>query len=95
MIEDDELVQLLKESAKIGGRDKEQDLFMFINDQGNAVDIKAEHINQYIDENTEEGEKFTAKNFRTWAASWKTGSRLAALSNASKKDFQTLPKLFA
>ena len=95
MIEDDELVQLLKESAKIGGRDKEQDLFMFTNDQGNAVDIKAEHINQYIDENTEEGEKFTAKNFRTWAASWKTGSRLAAVSNASKKDLQTLPKLFA
>ena len=68
---------------------------MFTNDRGNAVDIKAEHINQYIDENTEEGEKFTAKNFRTWAASWKTGSRLAAVSNASKKDLQTLPKLFA
>jgi len=44
---------------------------------GNDFDIKANHINEYLDAITAENEKVTAKDFRTWAATWKTASRLS------------------
>ena len=37
--------------------------------------------------------KYTAKDFRTWAASWKTGARLAMVSEASEKEISQLPEL--
>ena len=41
--------------------------------------MKADHINSYIREVT--GKSYTAKDFRTWAATWKCGSRLAKVAN--------------
>tara|TARA_Y100000588_G_scaffold380681_1_gene464981 strand:+ start:834 stop:2009 length:1176 start_codon:yes stop_codon:yes gene_type:complete len=77
-IEDDSLVQMILETKKLGDEDDEQDLFYYHNlETGNHNDLKAEHINSYIREVT--GESFTAKDFRTWAATWKCGSRLAHL----------------
>ncbi|MBO58021.1 MAG: hypothetical protein CMA77_03385 [Euryarchaeota archaeon] len=77
-IEDDSLVQMILETKKLGDEDDEQDLFYYHNlETGNHNDLKAEHINSYIREVT--GESFTAKDFRTWAATWKCGSRLANL----------------
>ena len=86
-----EISKLIEDSAKIGGKDKEQDLFRYIDENGNDFDIKAEHINEYLDQKMEN--KYTAKDFRTWAASWKTGARLAMVSEASEKEISQLPEL--
>ena len=86
-----EISKLIEESAKIGGKDKEQDLFRYLDENGNDFDIKAEHINEYLNQKMEN--KYTAKDFRTWAASWKTGARLAMVSEASEKEISELPEL--
>ena len=86
-----EISKLIEDSAKIGGKDKEQDLFRYVDENGNDFDIKPEHINEYHDQKMEN--KYTAKDFRTWAASWKTGARLAMVSEASEKEISQLPEL--
>ena len=86
-----EISKLIEDSAKIGGKDKEQDLFRYVDENGNDFDIKAEHINEYLDQKMEN--KYTAKDFRTWAASWKTGARLAMVSEATEKEISELPEL--
>ncbi len=75
-IEDDHLVDLILRTNRLGVKDA--DLFMYISDAGNEVDLKAEHINQYI--RSASGEGFTAKNFRTWGATYRCAERLAFLS---------------
>ena len=59
-IEDDHLVDLILKTNRLGAKDA--DLFMYISEAGNEVDLKAEHINQYI--RASSGMGFTAKNFR-------------------------------
>lgn len=88
LIEDDNLAKMIEDSGKIGGKDRKQDLFRYVADSGRDFDIKAEHINHYIEEAT--GEHYTAKNFRTWAASWKTGARLALICEASEEEIREL-----
>ena len=69
-------MEMILETKKLGDEDDEQDLFYYHNvETDNHNDLKAEHINSYIREVT--GESYTAKDFRTWAATWKCGSRLA------------------
>ena len=76
-IEDDGLVDLILKTNRLGAKDA--DLFMYISEAGNEVDLKAEHINQYIRDSS--GMGFTAKNFRTWAATSRCAERLAFLSS--------------
>ena len=76
-IEDDHLVDLILKTNRLGAKDA--DLFMYISEAGNEVDLKAEHINQYIRDYR--GMGFTAKNFRTWAATSRCAERLAFLSS--------------
>ena len=76
-IEDDHLVDLILKTNRLGAKDA--DLFMYISEAGNEVDLKAEHINQYI--RAASGMGFTAKNFRTWAATSRCAERLAFLSS--------------
>ncbi len=75
-IEDDHLVDLILRTNRLGVKDA--DLFMYISESGNEVDLKAEHINQYI--RATSGEGFTAKNFRTWGATYRCAERLAFLA---------------
>lgn len=100
-IEDDHLVDLILRTNRLGAKDA--DLFMYISEAGNEVDLKAEHINQYIRETS--GEGFTAKNFRTWAATSACAERLAFLSEvqdepsmrawvASLPDVESITKLW-
>ena len=86
-----EISKLIEDSAKVGGKDKEQDLFRYVDDNGKDYDVKAEHINDYLDKHMEN--RYTAKDFRTWAASWKTAARLAMVSEATEADMSLLPKL--
>jgi DNA topoisomerase I len=44
---------------------RRSEVFKFQNDDGEFVDIKRRHINEYIKEVM--GERFSAKDFRTWA----------------------------
>lgn len=83
LIEDDNIVDHLLETRKLGSRGKDTDLFHFVNPEtGNENDLKAEHINQYIQDAT--GESYTAKDFRTWAATWKCAYRLAFIDNDTR-----------
>jgi DNA topoisomerase-1 len=93
-IEDDHLVDLILKTNRLGSKDA--DLFMYISEAGNEVDLKAEHINQYI--RATSGEGFTAKNFRTWAATSRCAERLAFLSahrtqQEMKRWMKSLPRV--
>ena len=85
------MAKLIEESGKIGGKEKTQDLFRYLDDNGNDYDVKAEHINDYLERNMDH--RYTAKDFRTWAASWKTAARLAMVSDATESQIMKLPKL--
>jgi DNA topoisomerase I len=75
---EDDLALMIEESGAVGSnKSKNRDLFRYEDDNGNDFDIKANHVNEYLDAATPHGEKVTAKDFRTWAATWKTASRLA------------------
>ena len=94
VIEDDKLANLIEDSGKVGGKKKSQDLFRYIDENGKDFDIKADHINKSI-ATVFEGLGFTAKDFRTWAASWKTGARLALVAEASEAEISKLHKIMA
>ena len=101
LIEDDQLATLIKESGEVGGQDEEEDLFRYRDEDENDHDIKGDHINRYLEaamaggDDDEAPVSYTAKAFRTWAASWKTGARLALVAEASDEEITALPDLFA
>jgi len=74
---EDDLALLIEASGKVGGRSKKQDLFRYEDGNGRDFDIKSNHINEYLDACGKAKKKVTAKDFRTWAATWKTAHRLA------------------
>ena len=74
---EDDLALLIKASGEVGGKKKNQDLFRYEDKNGNDFDIKSNHINEYLDDITSAHDKVTAKDFRTWAATWKTAYRLS------------------
>lgn len=74
---EDDLAELIQASGEVGGKKKTQDLFRYLDKNGNDFDIKSNHINEYLDAITADHEKVTAKDFRTWAATWKTAFRLS------------------
>ncbi len=74
---EDELARLIEQSGKIGSRQSHKDLFRYEDSHGNDFDIKSNHINEYLDDITSGRGKVTAKDFRTWAATWKTAFRLS------------------
>ena len=73
---EDDLALLIDASGAVGGRKKTQDLFRYEDRNGRDFDIKSHHINDYLDAITAKFGKVTAKDFRTWAATWKMASRL-------------------
>ncbi len=75
---EDDLVALIIASGKVGGTSKKQDLFRYEDDSGADHDVKSHHINEYLDAITKRAARVTAKDFRTWAATWKTAHRLSA-----------------
>ena len=74
---EDDLAILIEKSGAVGGRKKSHDLFRYEDKNGSDFDIKSNHINEYLDEVTSKYGKVTAKDFRTWAATWKTAFRLS------------------
>jgi DNA topoisomerase-1 len=72
---EDELVALIIASGKVGGVHAKQDLFRYEDGRGDDHDVKSNHINEYLDGITKH--QVTAKDFRTWAATWKAAHRLS------------------
>src|SRR5205823_5929531 len=59
-----------------------QDLFQYLDDDGEVRDVTSQDVNDYLREIT--GEDFTAKDFRTWA-----GTVLAAIALNTVGAFET------
>ena len=82
-INDEEIVDLpaLIMMCKDAKKGKSDDLFLYFDENGNTNDVKAYHVNEYLQKVS--GEKYTAKDFRTWG-----GTKLAAksLTDFKKKD---------
>ena len=83
IVDDDEVPDLaaIAMMCKDAKKGKDDDLFLFFDENGNEQDVKAYHVNEYIQEIS--GETFTAKDFRTWG-----GTKLAAekIIEFKKKD---------
>lgn len=74
---EDDLAMMIADSGSIGNQSKNVDLFKYEDGNGVVYDIKSHHVNEYLDNITPPDHKVTAKDFRTWAATWKSASRLA------------------
>ena len=59
-----------------------QDLFQYVDDEGEVRDITSQDVNDYLREIS--GENFTAKDFRTWA-----GTVLTAMALKTQEKFET------
>jgi len=59
-----------------------QDLFQYVNDEGEVRDITSQDVNDYLREIT--NENFTAKDFRTWA-----GTVMTAIALNAQGGFET------
>ena len=59
-----------------------QDLFQYVDDDGEIRDITSQDVNDYLREIT--GEDFSAKDFRTWA-----GTVLTAIALTAQEKFET------
>jgi DNA topoisomerase-1 len=78
-LKDRRVARVVKELLKVPGRE----VFKFQNGDGEFVDVRRRHINNYIKEVM--GESFSAKDFRTWAGTLICASALArAASEASE-----------
>jgi DNA topoisomerase I len=70
-LRDAKLARLVKRCQDLPG----QELFQYVDDDGEVRDVGSEDVNDYLREIT--GQEFTAKDFRTWA-----GTVMAALALA-------------
>lgn len=77
-IENRKLARIVKQCRDLPG----YELFGYVDENGNAVDVTSTDINAYLREIT--GEAFTAKDFRTWA-----GTVLAARALQEFEKFST------
>jgi DNA topoisomerase-1 len=60
-LRDRQVARVIRAMLKVPGKE----VFKYQNGDGNYVDVKRRHINEYIKEVM--GENFSAKDFRTWA----------------------------
>ncbi len=78
-LENKQLARIVKKCQDLPG----EELFQFINDDGEVQDIKSTDVNIYLKEIT--GEDFSAKDFRTWA-----GTVLAARELKQTSPFENM-----
>ena len=62
---DPKLSKIIKRCQDLPG----EELFAYVNDKGEPVDITSTHVNDYLKQIT--GEDFTAKDLRTWGGTCK------------------------
>ncbi len=76
-VSDRRLARIVKKVQELPG----QEIFGYLDENGEARDIKSQDVNEYLKEIT--GEDFTAKDFRTWA-----GTVLAAVALNAVEAFE-------
>lgn len=72
-ITDPKVAAIVKQCEELPG----QELFKYLDDENGRHDITSDHVNEYLQEVT--GQPFTAKDFRTWAATSQALDLLGAL----------------
>jgi len=77
-VNDRRIAKIVRKLQDLSG----QELFQYIDDEGELRDVTSQDVNGYLREIT--GEDFTAKDFRTWA-----GTVLVALALNVQENFQT------
>jgi len=77
-LDDAKLARIVRRCRELPG----QDLFQYVDDDGEVRDLGSEDVNEYLREIT--GQEFTAKDFRTW-----TGTVMAALALHEFRPFRS------
>ena len=77
-VQDRRLARIVKECQDLPG----QELFQYLDDEGQVRDVGSDDVNEYLKEVA--GDDFTAKDFRTWA-----GTVLAALALKEFEEFDS------
>jgi DNA topoisomerase-1 len=70
-ITDRRVAQTIRELLRL----RNEEVFAFVDEGGSVVDVKRQHINRYVKEVM--GERFSAKDFRTWAGTLTCATALA------------------
>jgi DNA topoisomerase-1 len=78
-VEDPNLARIVRKCQELPG----QDLFAYLDDDGKAVDITSQDVNDYLTEIT--GEHITAKDFRTWGGTVQAAVKLQSLGPCETK----------
>ena len=81
---DKKLAKIIQEIDDMPG----YEIFKYIDENNQVVDVKSEDLNQYIREII--GEEFSAKDFRTWAGTMIAAIALDELGVVEEKDQKTL-----
>jgi DNA topoisomerase-1 len=76
-VTDRRLANIIRQLQDLPG----QDVFQYVDDEGEVRDVNSQNVNDYLREIT--GEEFTAKDFRTWA-----GTVLAAMALNVQEGFE-------
>lgn len=79
-VKDKRLARIVKAGQDLPG----QNLFEYVDDQGEARPIRSEDVNEYLREIA--GDEFSAKDFRTWDATVSCALELAAAEAETKTD---------
>lgn len=66
------------------------EIFKYPDENGNLIDVKSEDLNAYIREHM--GEKFSAKDFRTWSGTMIAASALDEMGAIEEEDQKKLDK---
>lgn len=85
-IVDKKLAKIVKEIDAMPG----YEVFKYLDDADNVIDVKSDDLNAYIHEVM--GEEFSAKDFRTWAGTMIAAIALDELGIVDKKDQKSLDK---
>lgn len=75
--EDKRVAKIVKKLQELPG----QEVFQYLDEKGDRHQVTSEGVNEYLQEIT--GEKFTAKDFRTWA-----GTVMAAMALQAQEAFE-------
>ena len=78
-VNDRRLARIVKQCRDLPG----QDLFQYIDDDGRRCDVTSGDVNAYL--KTITGQNFTAKDFRTWAATVLCATALGELDTAESQ----------
>jgi DNA topoisomerase-1 len=78
-LEDPRLAKVVKQCQELPG----EELFQYLDADGNVVDINSADVNDYL--RSIAGQQFTAKDFRTWAGTVLAAKALQALQTINTK----------